>query len=56
METVTKMLSKADVILVTPEVRPFSNAVLMERLVSKRLVYTDFFYIATLSRLSRCGD
>lgn len=39
VETVSRMLSKADVILATPEVRPFSNAVLMERLISKEDLY-----------------
>lgn len=39
VESIEKALNESDVILANPEIRPFSNAVLLERLVSKEDLY-----------------
>lgn len=43
VESIVKMINGVDVILVNPEIRPFSNAILLERLVSKE----DFYIFLT---------
>lgn len=39
VEAIEKALNESDVILAKPEIRPFSNAILLERLVSKEDLY-----------------